>query len=189
MADSALAWDLLGIPVVIVGGTLLHFCFEWSGRRRMLAVLCPINESVWEHLKMAYWPLLAMTAVQMAASEHPPALAAARAVGFYTMCALILGLYFSTAALLPHVDIRTRLVVDGSIFIVAVVVGLCVSHAGSAFSGSPVVVWTGWVALLAPVVIFAATTFAPPRTTMFRDQMTGRYGLASGQVSDTGQRG
>ncbi|NVN50976.1 DUF6512 family protein [Mycolicibacterium hippocampi] len=177
MADSALAWDLLGIPVVIIGGTLLHFCFEWSGRRRVLAVLCPINESVWEHLKMAYWPLLVMTAVQMAASEHPPALAAARAVGFYTMCALILGLYVLTAALLPHADMRTRLLVDGSIFIVAVVVGLCVSYAGSAFSGSPVVVWTGWVALLAPMVVFAWTTYAPPHVALFRDQITGGYGL------------
>ena len=108
MPQNALAWDLAGIPVVIVGGTLLHFCFEWGGRRRVLAAFCPINESVWEHLKMAYWPLVLLTGVQLAVTEASPTLLAARAIGFYAMCVLMLGLYFLTSALLPHAGMRTH---------------------------------------------------------------------------------
>lgn len=75
---GALVWDLTGIPVIILGGVLLHFCFDWSGRRRLLAVFAPVNESVWEHLKMAYWPLLVLTGVQRLAGADEPGLSEVR---------------------------------------------------------------------------------------------------------------
>ncbi|MDZ4266747.1 MAG: DUF6512 family protein [Mycobacterium sp.] len=189
MPRDALLWALAGIPVVIIGGTLLHFCFECGGRRRALAVFCPINESVWEHLKMAYWPLLAMTGLQLAVAESPPLLAATRATGFYTMGVLILGLYFLTAALLPHVTMRTRLVMDGAIFVLAVVIGQLVSAAVPVMSERPGVVWAGWIALFAPAAIFASTTFAPPHVELFRDQITGSYGLTADGPRGGGQPG
>ena len=120
MSDDGLAWDLAGIPVVIVGGMLLHFCFDSGGRRPVLAVFCPINESVWEHLKMAYWPLVAFTAVTV--------------------------------------------VSDG-----------------------PGAAWAGSMGMVLPVAIFALTTFAPPHADVFRDQMTGGYGLAAGEHPGPGQ--
>ena len=56
----------------------------------MLAVFCPINESVWEHLKMAYWPVVLLTGVQLAVTEVSTTVSAtlltARAIGFYAMC-------------------------------------------------------------------------------------------------------
>ncbi|MFI5511512.1 DUF6512 family protein [Mycobacterium sp. NPDC051804] len=178
MQDHALTWDLAGIPVVIVAGTLLHFCFDWSGRRRAFAVLCPINESVWEHLKMAYWPLLFLTATQSAVGAGSSSLPGARAVGFYAMCVVMLGLYFLTTALLSITDMRVRLIVDGSIFIVAVVVGQLASYAVTSTTDTPESAWRGLVALLVPVFVFMLTTFAPPRLELFRDQITGGYGIS-----------
>lgn len=181
MPDDALAWDLAGIPVVIVGGMLLHFCFDWAGRRPVLAVFCPINESVWEHLKMAYWPLLVLTGVQLAVTEPAGALLTGRAIGFYTMCALILGLYFLTAALLPHAGLRTRLAMDGATFVLAVVLGQWVSYSVTAASNGRSELGIGSIALLIPAAIFVWTTFAPPHLELFRDQMTGGYGIAAGE--------
>ncbi len=40
------------------------------------------------------------------------------------------------------------------------------------------VVWAGSTALLLPVGVFALTTFAPPHAELFRDQITGGYGLS-----------
>ncbi|MGB2923080.1 MAG: DUF6512 family protein [Mycobacterium sp.] len=177
MVHDVLAWDLAAIPVVVIGGMLLHFCFEWGGRRRVLAVFCPVNESVWEHLKMAYWPLLAFTGVQIAAAQHAPALTVARAIGYYTMCVVILGCYFATAALLPRASLRTRLVLDGATFVLAVAAGQLVSFVVSSANDRPAVSWAGLIALTVPAVVVAVTTFAPPRVELFRDQVTGGYGL------------
>lgn len=38
-------------------GALQHFGYEWLPCP-LTALLCPINESVWEHLKLLYWPVL-----------------------------------------------------------------------------------------------------------------------------------
>lgn len=175
--QHALAWDVAAIPAIIVAGTLLHFCFEWSGGRRALAVFCPINESVWEHLKMAYWPVLILTGAQFLAGAGVEQLPAARAAGFLVMSALILGLYYVTDALAPDAGMRTRLALDGIIFVVAVSAGQFCSHAMlETLGAAPLGV--GLVLLLAPVAVFAVTTFMPPHTRLFEDQITGGYGIA-----------
>ena len=40
-------------------GTLWHFLFDWFPCA-LTALLCPVNESVWEHLKLLYFPPLAI---------------------------------------------------------------------------------------------------------------------------------
>ena len=48
------------IPLFLIwiSGTLLHFAYEISGRNTLVSLFAPINESVWEHYKLAFFPLL-----------------------------------------------------------------------------------------------------------------------------------
>ena len=39
-------------------GTLNHFLYFLSGQSPIIALFCPVNESVWEHLKLLYFPFL-----------------------------------------------------------------------------------------------------------------------------------
>ncbi|MBC7959497.1 MAG: hypothetical protein H7X94_06495, partial [Vallitaleaceae bacterium] len=55
-ALSSKAWILLGIPVLFIVGGLMHFAYEASGNKLLAGLFAPINESIWEHLKMAFWP-------------------------------------------------------------------------------------------------------------------------------------
>ena len=42
----------------ILAGSALHFLYDlWPNP--LTAVFAPVNESVWEHLKLLYWPFLA----------------------------------------------------------------------------------------------------------------------------------
>lgn len=43
-----------------IAGMLSHFLYEWTGSA-LLALFCPINESVWEHLKLLFFPFLLYT--------------------------------------------------------------------------------------------------------------------------------
>lgn len=175
MPPHALTWDLSAIPAVIIGGTALHFGWQLLGRRRVVAVVCPVNESVWEHLKMAYWPVLAVTLIQLVAGSGTAELVGARAIGAVTMCALIIGLYYITAALLPHMSMRARLSVDGTVFVVAVIARQLMCHLLLApLSGLPAAVAALLMAL--PALVLTITTFAPPQTALFEDQVRGGYG-------------
>lgn len=51
-------WMLLGIPCLFIVATPLHFLFEWTGESSVIAPFVPVNESVWEHLKLVFWPAL-----------------------------------------------------------------------------------------------------------------------------------
>lgn len=45
-------------------GTLLHFLFELSGQNSIAAVFGAVNESVWEHLKLLFWPVFVLSVVE-----------------------------------------------------------------------------------------------------------------------------
>ena len=42
-------------------GTFLHFTYQLSGNNTIVSLFSPINESVWEHLKLLYFPMLLTT--------------------------------------------------------------------------------------------------------------------------------
>ena len=51
-------YTIAGTILVIITGSLAHFVYEWSGQNFILGFLFPINESTWEHMKLAFFPML-----------------------------------------------------------------------------------------------------------------------------------
>ena len=49
---------IAGILCVSILGTLLHFPYRWSGRNPLIGLIAPVNESVWEHMKLLFFPML-----------------------------------------------------------------------------------------------------------------------------------
>ncbi len=45
------------LAFVWIFGAASHFFYQWSGGSRLLGLLFPHNESVWEHGKLGFWPL------------------------------------------------------------------------------------------------------------------------------------
>ena len=48
--------ELIGAAFMIAAGSVLHFAFDWLGGWYPLALVAAVNESIWEHLKLAFWP-------------------------------------------------------------------------------------------------------------------------------------
>jgi hypothetical protein len=46
-------------------GALFHNMYEWSGNNTIVGLFFPVNESVWEHLKLVFYPVLILWAVTM----------------------------------------------------------------------------------------------------------------------------
>ena len=51
-------YTITGIIFVLITGTIAHFIYEWSGNNALIGFLVPINESVWEHMKLSFFPML-----------------------------------------------------------------------------------------------------------------------------------
>lgn len=50
-------WHVIGFFWIVIVGSLLHFTYEWSGNSKIVGYFSPVNESLWEHLKLGYFSL------------------------------------------------------------------------------------------------------------------------------------
>jgi hypothetical protein len=49
---------VLEFLIIAILGTLFHFIYDLSGSSKIIAAIAPVNESVWEHLKLAIFPII-----------------------------------------------------------------------------------------------------------------------------------
>lgn len=52
------AYIISGVLFVSVLGTILHFVYELSGNNFLIGLFTPVNESIWEHTKLIFFPML-----------------------------------------------------------------------------------------------------------------------------------
>ncbi len=64
MKNNILPWQITGFAVTSIGGTLLHFLYDWSGQNRFAAIFSGVNESTWEHMKLLFFPMFAFALIQ-----------------------------------------------------------------------------------------------------------------------------
>lgn len=82
------SWKLLlAFFAALALGILLHFLYQWFPNP-LTALVSPVRESLWEHLKLLFYPLLAAA---LLLTRDAPALRAARLLALLTACALMLG--------------------------------------------------------------------------------------------------
>ncbi|MBQ2998892.1 MAG: hypothetical protein IJD64_00380, partial [Clostridia bacterium] len=53
-----------GFAVTALGGTLLHFLYDWLGEAVWIAPISGVNESTWEHMKILFVPMFIFAIVQ-----------------------------------------------------------------------------------------------------------------------------
>lgn len=175
MKRSILRWELGGILFTVVVGTVLHFAFEWSGRWVPLGAIAAVNESVWEHLKLGFWPALAYAALEYGRfGRSANNFSFAKTLGIYLIPITIVVLYYAYTTIIGH----GLLAVDIAIFVVAVIVGQLVSY--KVLAASPL--WERLnrfapIALAVLAILFVLFTFYPPHLPLFRDPVSGGYGI------------
>ena len=64
MKQSMGLYSFLGFAVTSLGGTILHFLYDWLGKAAGIAPFSGVNESTWEHMKLLFWPMLTYAVVQ-----------------------------------------------------------------------------------------------------------------------------
>lgn len=93
MATKLFKYELGGFVFCCILGTLMHFFYEWSGDLTIIGILCPVNESVWEHLKLIFYPFIFWEIAEyFIFNEHTP-------LAFSKLCGALCGM---TATLAVH---------------------------------------------------------------------------------------
>ena len=175
-----LRWELWGAIFIILLGSLFHFTFEWSGYYRPIAIIAAVNESVWEHLKLAFWPGL-FWAILEANKFQTTALKfwSVKGYGLLVAPGLIIVVFYSYTALLG----RNVLIVDIVTFIIAIVLGQIVTaKLLSAKSIHFLARVVGLVLLLCQLGMYSTFTFYPPPYAFFEDSRDGTIGIPNASI-------
>jgi len=64
MKRNLLLWQFSGFALSSLGGTILHFLYDWTNKSLLIAAFSGVNESTWEHMKLLYFPLFIFALVQ-----------------------------------------------------------------------------------------------------------------------------
>ena len=155
-------------------GTFLHFLYDLSGQNPLIALISAINESTWEHMKLLFWPLFLAALVQRRFFREQAHYWCVKLAQILLGLALIPVLFYTWNGVFG----RSPDWVNISIFyITAALVFLFERWAfgqGRLNCGWPQAAFAG-ICLIG--VLFVLFTFAPPQIPLFRDPITGTYGL------------
>jgi len=175
MKNKVLAWELAGILFIAVSGSLLHFVFEWSGNVTPVALFAAVNESVWEHLKLAFWPSLVFAAIEYPFLRRETSnFVVAKAAGFSVTPLVIVLVFYSYTTITG----RSILVVDISTFVIAVAAGQILSYRIMTLGElSKSLQYASVLALMLLTVAFSLFTYFPPHLPLFQDSRSGGYGI------------
>ena len=64
MNKSISSRQYIGFIFTSIAGTLLHFAYDWSNQSIFLAPFSAINESIWEHMKLLFFPMFVFAMIE-----------------------------------------------------------------------------------------------------------------------------
>ena len=118
-------YTIIGILFVSVTGTLSHFLYDWSGHHPIVGLFTPVNESVWEHMKLLFFPMLLYAAIMIGKwKRHYPPIVSALFFGILTGTLLIPLFYYAYTSVLG----KNYLILDIGIFILSILISFWLSY-------------------------------------------------------------
>lgn len=167
-------WQFAGFALSALGGTLLHFVYDWTNQNFFAAPFSGVNESTWEHMKLLFFSWFIFALVQSRFFKEYNNFWCAKLKGILVGLLLIPALFYTYNGALGKSPDWFNIV----IFFISAAVTFFVEmralqkrrphcrHPRLAFA---TVCGIG--------ILFIVFTFIPPHIPLFQDPLTGTYGL------------
>ena len=169
-------WQMGGFIFTAVAGTLLHFLFDWTDESVAVALFSAVNESIWEHLKLLFYPMVSVAVIEYFFwGKSHESFWCIKLVGILAGLWLIPIIYYTYTGIL---GVNTDWF-NITIFFLAAGIAywletkLYVRGFECPPGSGPAIVLICLIGAL-----FIIFTFAPPPIPFFQDPMTGSYGFA-----------
>lgn len=92
---------VIGIFFVLILGSVWHFVYEWSNNNFFVGFFFPINESIWEHMKLLFFPMLLYSFFMIARFKSLfPCIISAFSVGIFSGTMLIPIVFYTYTGIL-----------------------------------------------------------------------------------------
>ena len=171
-------WQMSGFIFTSALGTFLHFLFDLTGGSVAAALVSAVNESIWEHMKLLFYPMLLFDVIEYRFwGKDAPNFWCVKLKGALLGLALIPTLFYTYSGILG----MTADWFNIAIFFIAAAAAYYLEtrlflQQKPCRPGNRISI--GVFILIA--LTFTVFTFLTPQIPFFRDPLTGTYGLPRG---------
>ena len=174
MKRSIGLWQLWGFAVTSLGGTILHFLYDWLGKAAWIAPLSGVNESTWEHMKLLFWPMLLFAVVQSFSFRDREDFWCVKLRGILLGITLIPVIFYTYNGVVGKSPDWFNIAI---FFICAAIAYLYETRLFNAEKLRCRSSKAAIAALVTVALLFVIFTFLTPKIGIFKDPLTGTYGI------------
>ena len=167
-------WQLMGFAVTSLGGTLLHFLYEWLRKAVWIAPFSGVNESTWEHMKLLFWPMFIYAIVQSFFFRGCEDFWCVKLRGILLGLILIPVIFYTYNGVIGKSPDWINIAI---FFIAAAIAYIYEARKFNKESDGCRNPNLAIVLLCTIAVLFVVFTFATPKIAIFKDPVTGTYGI------------
>ncbi len=166
-------WMIL--PLFLLG-SLLHFTYDWSKHNKLVAIFSAVNESYWEHIKIAFWPVLFLAVVEFVLGGYNYlSFIPAKTISLYSIPVSMIAIVFTYKQFTK----KNVLFLDIFSFLLSVALAQIISSLILIQLNANL--WTVAVSALFLLIIVTSfvlfTLYPPKETDYFKDPISDKYGL------------
>lgn len=171
-----LYWQIGAILFTWILGTLLHFTYEWSGQNNFVGIFSAVNESTWEHLKLAFFPMLVFSIIEgILIYKKTNNYIEAKAISMFLSIFLITTIFYTYTGILGI----NLAIIDIFIFLASVLVAEWLSYKMMIRNNESTLLskTLSILIVLFLLICFITFTFNTPQVQLFEDPITKSYGI------------
>jgi hypothetical protein len=169
-----LSWEMWGILFIFFIGAMFHFIFELSGKNIIVGLFGAVNESVWEHIKIGFWPAFIWAVLEFFIwGRRIKNFLIAKGISFILIGVFITVIYY----LVKTLGIE-NLAIDITNFFISVAIAQIISYRlmllQRHYRALRII---GAILILLSILAFSLLSYFPPGYSIFRDPISGGYGI------------
>ncbi len=166
---------LMGILFASIIGTLSHFLYEWSGYNIILGIFTPVNESIWEHLKLLFFPVIVFSVYEYFKRGKLNSLIVARTCSLFTGMLFIVSTYYTVSGIIgKNIDWLNITIFFVAVILVFILTEILIKNC---HKPSNICIAACLILIIITAILFIVWSFYPPKLNIFIDRLTNMRGI------------
>jgi len=164
---------IISIVIISIVGTLSHFLYDISNHNKFIGLFCAVNESTWEHIKIALTPTILWSLVDGIKYGSEPNYFLAKFVSLLIIIILMPVLFYGYLLITK----KDLFVLDILIFYIVIIASQLAFH--YIIKAPPVNNVINYLSCVGVFLIFAGYlihTALPGKSFLFKDPKANKYG-------------
>lgn len=165
---------ILSIIVISIIGTISHFLYDLSNHNKILGLFVAVNESTWEHIKIAITPTLLYSLYDGIIYGFNPNYFTAKLISLLSLC-IFIPLIFYTYQIFTKKSIAF---INILIFYISIIISQFLFYC--IINAEPVSKIIQYISVVGLFILFGAyllLTLLPLKNPLFKDPITNKYGF------------